>query len=258
MEFDKKIKVVLLEIGLSSIQSDFYLAVLKNGPAPVSKIAKTLNINRTNSYVVVERLKELDLVWEENKPQGKVLHAKSYTSVITALKKKEEELVAFKETVTSFAPIFDSFTLTQNTSGPKIKLFQSKSGLSSLVDEIITSSNKTKEILLFTNQDTEKGFFTKKTHDEFIKRRIDNTIGIKVLAVNNDAGQQLHKLDAKYLRKTKMLPDSFQFNSEIYIYDNKISMIDIKEEIIGVVIESEELYKIHRQMFEVLWVTIPD
>lgn len=253
MDFDKKVKTVLLEIGLSPVQSDFYIAVLKNGPAAVSKIAQNLKINRTNSYVIVDKLKELELVWEENKPQGKVLHARSYQSILNNLKKKEESLDQYKGTIQSLASTFDTFTSDQNMSGPKIKLFQSKPGLDALVDEILDSCKDSREILLYTNQESEKNFFSKKKHDEFIKRRVENGIKIKVLTINNEAGIELQKTDVKFLRETKLLPDGFLFNAEIYIYGNRTAMIDIKEEIIGVVTESEELSKIQRQVFDDLW-----
>ena len=64
---------------------------------------------------------------------------------------------------------------------------------------------------------------------------------------------QLKKSDKKFLRETKILPESFTFNSEIYIYDNKICLIDLKKDIIGVIIESSELYNIHKQIFDMLW-----
>lgn len=253
MEFDRNVKNVLLEVGLSSLQSDFYLIVLKNGPTTVSKVAKTLGINRTNSYVIVDKLKDFNLVWEENKPQGKVLHARPYSSILDSIEEKEKRIENFKGTIKALAPVFDSFTSTQNVTGPKVKLFQSKSGLSTLVDEILDVANYSKEIMLYTNQETEKSFFSKKTHEEFIKRRVENGIRIKVLCIDNDEGKILKALDEKFLRETKLLSPDFNFNAEIYIYENRVCMIDIKEEIIGILIESEELYKIHRHLFEVMW-----
>src|SRR5688500_18347478 len=109
MEFDKKVQKILTDLGLSELQADFYIALLKRGGAPVSKISKDLGINRTNAYVIIDKLKALDLIWEENKPLGKVIHAKSYENVLKALNDKEKEIFSHKQSVHDLIPVFNSF-----------------------------------------------------------------------------------------------------------------------------------------------------
>jgi hypothetical protein len=195
----------------------------------------------------------MNLVVEENKVSGKVVYAKSYEPILEALNQKEAKVSSNKDTILSLATMFNSFASSGNNHGPKIRTYDTKHEFDSLLEDILAKTDSTKEILLFTNQLTEQGFFGKKSHDEFIRKRIENHIKIKVLAVNNAEGLELQKSDSKSLRETKLLPDSFDFNSEIYIYDGKITMIDVKEDIIGVVIESEELFKIHTQIFNILF-----
>jgi sugar-specific transcriptional regulator TrmB len=253
MEFSGKIRVVLIEIGLTEIQADFYLFLLKTGGNTVSRVAKALNINRTNSYTIVDRLRELDLVTEENKTSGKVIYAKSYEPILEALGRKEKSIENLKSTVNSLIPIFASFGLKSNYGGPKIRTYESKREFGYLLEDMLSNPFGTKEMLLFTNQSTEKGFFSKHSHEEFVQKRVKNGIKIRVLAVNNDEGGELMLNDAKLLRETRLLPENFDFNAEIYIYDNKVTMIDVKEDIIGVVIESDELVSIHKQLFEMMW-----
>ena len=112
---------------------------------------------------------------------------------------------------------------------------------------------KTDEILLFTNQETEKKYFSRSLHTQFIKRRIAKKIPIKVLAVQNKEAELLLKSDKESLRETKLLPPSFTFFSEIYLFQNKIILIDVEEHIIGILLDSEELYNIHKQLFNFLW-----
>jgi ribosomal protein S19 len=126
--------------------------------------------------------------------------------------------------------------------------------LDTIADDILTSS-KGQDILLYSNQRTEKSFFSKAMHEKFVQTRIKNNTKIKVLVVDNKEGRELKKSDKGLLRETKILPKNISFNSEIYIYDGKIAMIDIKDEVIGVIIENEELFRVHRQMFEVVWKT---
>jgi sugar-specific transcriptional regulator TrmB len=254
MDFTNKVKKVLQEIGLTEVQADFYLFVLKSGGATVSHAAKSLGINRTNSYAILDKLKAFDLVVEENKVSGKLIHAKSYEPILEALTAKELEVSSHKNTVLTLAPLFNSFASKSNYQGPRIRTYESKHDFGYLLDDILANPDGTKEIYLFTNQATERGFFSLKSHRDFVNKRVENKVSIKVLAVNNEQGRELLLEDAKFLRETRLLPDSFDFSSEIYIYDGKITMIDVKEDIIGVVIESEDLYKIHAQLFEAFWI----
>jgi sugar-specific transcriptional regulator TrmB len=253
MEFDSKVKKILSELGLTELQSRFYLTLLKSGGMSISKLAKLLGINRTNSYNILEKLKSLDLVYEENKQTGKVIFAKSYETLLSALKTEENKIKDYQTSVNELIPFFKSFNSKEIPDSPKVRIFDGTKGLNSIVDDILDNTSKNKEILLFSNQQSAKGVFSKKKHEEFIKTRIQKNIKIKVLSINNDAGHELKSLDSKNLRETKILPQGFSFDSEIYIYENKISMLDVKSQIIGVVIESEELFRVHKQFFEFLW-----
>jgi sugar-specific transcriptional regulator TrmB len=253
MDFTKKVKKVLLEIGLTEIQADFYLFLLKTGGSTVSHVAKSLSINRTNSYAILEKLRTLDLVSEENKITGKVIYAKSYEPIVSALEEKEKEVSDLKQTIHSLAPIFTSFSSSSSLPGPKIRTYESKREFDYLLEDILAKAREGKEILLYSNQATERGIFSKKAHDDFIRIRVENGIKIKVLTIDNEEGRALVPNDKKFLRETRILPPSFDFTAEIYIYDNKITMVDMKEDLIGVIIESPELYKIHEQTFMMIW-----
>lgn len=45
----------------------------------------------------------------------------------------------------------------------------------------------------------------------------------------------------------------FNISNEINIYDNKVSIITLKEGKIGVLIESKEIYESMKTIFEILW-----
>ena len=254
MEFDKEIKEILNKLGFTDLQSRIYLTILKSGGLTVTKLARSLGINRTNLYNILERLKVLDLIHEESRITGKVLYAKSYKQLLALLDQEDNQLQSHKVSIKSLIPLFNSFASDKNISDqPKVMVFEGKAGLNNIIDEILNKDIKDKEILLFTNQEAIKGVFSRKRHDEFVKRRVNNKIKIKVLAVSNEEARKLKLLDKQNLRETKILPNSFNFNSEIYIYNGKVCMLDIKTDIIGVIIESQELCRIHTQFFNHLW-----
>ena len=254
MDFENKISSVLFEIGLTEIQSNVYFNILKSGGSTVTKIAKSLKINRTNSYIIIDKLKSLNLVWEDNLPKGKIIYAKSYDVILKNLNRKKELLSDFEKDVNGLIPVFNSYVNQKSKLYPRVRIYEGVEGLNEITYDIIDSNFNLSEILLFSNQEDEQKLFNAANHDDFIKRRIKNKINIRVLATNNRKGVELQSLDKKYLRETKLLPKSFNFNSEVYIYNDKLAMIDLKENnIVGVIIESQELSNIQKQLFEFLW-----
>ena len=243
---------VLEDLELTELQINCYFAILKSSGIKISSLAKQIAVNRPNTYTLVEKLKELDLVYEENLVNGKVIYAKPLKSIISALEAKKLKFEDNIALASSLAPIFESLQSSSNSFLPKIRTFDTKYSLDTIADDILSSS-KNQEILLFSNQITEKLFFSKKMHEEFVGKRVKNNSPIRVLAVKNREGENLQREDHKYLRTTKLLPESMNFKSEIYLYNNKIAMIDIKESVIGIIIESEELYNFHKQSFELIW-----
>jgi len=59
-----------------------------------------------------------------------------------------------------------------------------------------------------------------------------------VLVVDNEEGRVLKERDPGNLRETRILPKHVSFTSEIYMYENKVTMIDVKDEAVGVIVEN--------------------
>lgn len=51
----------------------------------------------------------------------------------------------------------------------------------------------------------------------------------------------------------RLLPETTDFNTMVYLYADKMAMIFLREQISGLVIESEELFKVFKFMFDSLW-----
>lgn len=251
--FDEKVKNILTKIGLTDVQSRMYIIILKSGGIKISRAAKLLQINRTNAYQVVDKLKELGLIWESLGQNGKVLQAYGIEVISKKLNLIENEFSDLNTRLQSMEPFFRPYMQKQNLKNASLKSFIGSEGLDLILDDIIEASKNTQLIYLFTNQSTERNMFSRYKHESFVKNRIKNKIFIKVLAVNNKEGHSLQRNDEKYFRKTNFLPKNFDFFAETYIYANKVAMIDFNSDIIGMVFESDELFKIQKSLFEFMW-----
>lgn len=252
MKDEEKLKSILVDLGLTELQIRAYLVILKANGIKISTLAKQIAVNRPNTYTLIERLKEFELIHEENLVTGKIIYASDHHNIIEKLKQINKKFEKDIIQVQSLDSYFKLIKANSNNYLPKVRTFETKYSLDTIADDILSSS-KGKEILLFSNQKIEKQFFSKKMHENFVKTRVKNKTNIRVLVIDNFDGTALRSHDKGLLRETRILPEEIEFSSEIYIYENKIAMIDIKEEVIGIIIENEELFNVHKQLFELIW-----
>jgi len=60
-------------------------------------------------------------------------------------------------------------------------------------------------------------------------------------------------LGPKQLREVKIIPATYKYHGMVFIWQNKIAMFSFKKDMEALVIESEELSKIQKAMFDVIW-----
>ncbi|MCC2631443.1 MAG: hypothetical protein K0S20_142 [Patescibacteria group bacterium] len=78
---------------------------------------------------------------------------------------------------------------------------------------------------------------------------------MRALTPSTPGGINVAERDPKELRHTRLLdPSQFQGAIEMNVYANKIATVSfVKNELIGIIIESAVLSQAQRQVFEMLW-----
>lgn len=246
---DKLLEDTLKLLNLNDKEIKFFKTCFKLGNPTINEIIKTARLERSTGYLIAQSLIEKDLIEEDYREYKKRLIAAEPKKLLRILSAKGRTLgrqeIELKEKLPDLQAIYKN-----NDIRPNVRVFDGLSGLLEIWQDILTSKTK---ILLWTNQETEKQFFTPAQHQKFIEERIQKKIQINVLAVNNQKGSELAKNDEKSLRQTKLLPKEVIFSAETYIYDNKVAILDYKKDIIGIIIESEPIYNSQKAIFEMTW-----
>lgn len=247
---EKILRDTLALLSLSAKETTFFEACFRIGPATIPEIAKIAKIERSTAYLIANELIAKKLIKEDLsnfKKKYFTVEPKDLARIVAAkqrlLRRQELEIL---EKLPELQALYKASDLR-----PKVRIFDGRSGLANILNDITKSQGK--EILLWTNQDSEKLFFTEAEHNRFISQRLASKIKIKVLAVDNDLGKKLLFDENRLLRQTKLLPKDFTFSAETYIYDQKIAILDYKKDIIGVIIESEPIFNSQKAIFELVW-----
>jgi sugar-specific transcriptional regulator TrmB len=90
---------ILINTGLTQLQSQTYLYLLENGPSAPKSLVGHLKISRTNAYKVLESLEELDLANKEKLGKKIVYSPKDPSSLSSLVAEKRNNIIALEQTV---------------------------------------------------------------------------------------------------------------------------------------------------------------
>ncbi len=246
---EKILKDTLTQLGLTPKEIRFFLACFKIGPATVNEIAHEAKLQRSTAYIIAEDLLEKKLLEENLHRYKKKVRTVDPGALIRILAAKQRILGRQELELKEHLPELQALHQASEVR-PKVKVFEGIHGLSAVEQDVLSAKG---EILLWSNQETERTFFTPAYHEKFIEERKKRGIFIRVLAVDNDMGRELKRLDSQNMRETRLLPKNISFTSETYIYDNTIAILDHKKDIIGISIYSEPIVAAQKAIFELSW-----
>jgi len=247
----KEIKNALKFLGLHKNAVSFYLASYKIGYESVGKIARITKLDRSSAYLALSQLEEMGLILEDRKSKIRKICARPPKAVLSRLRSNSRKLRNQCEKIESKLPELLA-EYQQKDNQPVLQFFSGKDGLRQITDDILEMENT--ELLVLSNQKEEKRVFNGIDHKEFVKKRVERNISIRVLVPDTVEGRQLSKQDKACLRETRIINENkIPFTNEIYIYNDKIAMLEFVDEIQGFIVKSFAFHQSQKWMFEKLW-----
>lgn len=234
---------LLTGFGLKIQEAKAYLACLKLGQSTVSQIARETYMQRTFMYDILDVLKKRGIVSEVDVAGKKQFRAIPIESFRFLLKEKFERFEAF---------IPELRTLEAQTDSPNVRFFEGKDGIKSVLQDTLDQPPDS-EIFCYSNA---QGFYTKEDDFEkwYVGERAKRKINMRFLAPDNPETLAYVKNDKRDLRTSRLVPQNlFPFPAEIDIYGNKVAIITLRKEMAAMIIESEDVAKTQRMIFELAW-----
>ena len=232
----------LKDFGLNESEAKVYLYLLEEGQCTPPKIAKGVGIIRTNSYNVLETLRNMGLVEEHLQGKRKAYLAADPTSLLRSVEQK-------KETLERLLPDLRALHTVQKNK-PKVRFYDGWGE----VKEIYLQAAEREEVFGLGSaksiSNLEKDFFAK-----FLKKlKSRNVIFHDILTHDSgsaEGAQMLASLGALY--DYRLLPKSQGDQpTDILIWGDNVALITLAEPIFGTVLTSPLLSK----TFRVIWATM--
>ena len=241
---DIKTVKIIENLGLESKEARAYLAALELGGASVLEIAKKANIERVNTYYVLESLEQKGLVYESKRGKGRKFYAIGPDKFIEQVQEK----------VSDFHGILPDLRAIENRkeNKPKIRYFEGIEGIKQAYADTLRIDAKNEEILSVA---TAVGVYSYLGDwiGKYLEKRIQKGIHIRAIIEDSDEARTHKDNDREELRVTKLVPkEKFPFKNEINIYGNKV-MIASYADLMAAVIESQDVAETQRAFFELAW-----
>ncbi len=240
---------ILASVGLDEKESQLYVSGLQLGTAPASDYAKATNLNRITVYNVLESLVHKGYFTVVRKARAKWYAPVAPEYLALEARKNVEAL-------DRALPELRSLQGSQFRK-PHVRYYEGWEGLRRVYEDTLTAET---ELLNFANSAAVRSFWPE--YDlEYVNERVKRGIRLRGIAPNDTVGRQVHGEDESKLREIRLVPSAdVDFTNEINIYDHKVAICSFTDSgsrndqgVFAVIIESKEVAKTQRQIFEMAW-----
>lgn len=244
----------LTDLGLSSKEAKIYLALLELGTASAQAIARRADIVRPTTYVILETLARKGLAAKATGPDAKkmLFTAEAPERLEAYVRQQQQQLEQRRQGLARLLPELRSIHL-RGEERPRVRLFEGKEGLRILQQEFVQVSSE--PIIAMASEDELYELFPPEEFDQTIRSlRVQAGIHSRYIYVTAKGPLYTPEDDRAALRESRYLPkDKAPIQASFAIHGPILSIVSLKNKIIGVLIEHADIAESFRALFEFVW-----
>ncbi len=237
----------LEEYGLKEKHARVYLACLELGSGSILKISQKAGLPRSTTEVILVALLGKGFVSSFKKRNIKYFSTEDPKKIVASVKARAELL---ERALPDFRELYARSNII-----PTVRFYHGKESMKIVFDEILTDKS-VHELLAFSSVDDIFELLGKKFVG-FVQKRVTRGMRSRVILRESPRAWERVRLGGSELREVKLISHGYEHHGLFYIWGNKIAMISLKNEWSVLIIESEELAKSQRMLFEALWDSLP-
>ena len=235
----------LVQYGLTERQSKVYITCLEFGVVSIQQISKKLQIARSSCEATLFQLQAKGFV---SVHKNKSVRRFSPEDPKHVLKTAEQKVQALSGSLPDLSSLF-----LKNNSIPSVRMYEGKDGMWAVLEEILSEA---KVLCGFGSADALYDRIGE-TFPEFRKRRIQKRIPVKIILKDSPKARQRQEVGPSELRDVRIISDTGNFASLMFMWNSKIASFSLKDEIVAVVIESKEISEGQMAIFNFAWNALP-
>jgi HTH-type transcriptional regulator, sugar sensing transcriptional regulator len=237
------IQPLLRDLGLFDSDIRIYLYLLENGLSSPPQIAAGSRIARTNTYAVLQRLKEKGLIEEQAKRERKAYIATDPLALEQSFERK-------REAIHQMLPDLRALYAVEKNK-PKIRFYEGPEQIQQIFLETLSAQEifgfaSTKQLFTLS-----PSFFEK--YRKKIKERNIVFHDILTFASGEESGPKA-KEQLKGFYDFKLLPKEYgDLPTDILLWEDNIALITTSPPLFGTILTNPALAQTFRVFFTVMW-----
>ncbi|MEW6610607.1 MAG: helix-turn-helix domain-containing protein [Patescibacteria group bacterium] len=245
MDIDK-IKAILINVGLSKLETDCFLALLKRSPQRASEISRALDVPKATVLVALNRLSDRFSIVKRTKQKNSYQFVvEDPRDLLHFLEREETVLAQHKKAITMLLPEMRSLQ-EYEVAKPKMYYYEGKEGVKQVFMQVL---NEADDIIGYGSNEDDVKYLPElypAYYEQRVKRKIPVTAIIPASPFNI---AETIKNEMAQLRKTHLIPAQYNYPIQVNIYKNTTVFYSF-EESFALVIKSKPISECLRAIFE--------
>ena len=244
------LKSALENTGLTGKQTAVLGVLLENGGSMlVASIARAAKLNRTTTYDILKELVDKGLASRVKKEGAFRYQSIAPESLPSYVERRRDALEESKRELAELVPQI-KLMQSKGRALPKVQFFEGREGMQQAYEDVLVNNNE-KILRGITGMDAVYANFDIAWVEYFLKKRTRLGIHCIDLVPETEGGKRSKADDEKYFRTTKFLPQKYNFEGDISIYDNKVAIVSYaRENPVAVIIEDDAIATMMKQVFD--------
>lgn len=247
-------RTILEAIGLSKTETNIYIAGLSSSSISPSDLAKQTGIKRPTVYHALSTLMDKGLAAKRDVGNKTIF---SMTNPSLLPKVVEQKITFLQQKRLALEDVMPALSQLKPVKKPKVLVshYEGVEGIKLLMEEAYYCQSRHWEALAPRNN-----FFLQFDKDYtryFLETRKQRGITARTLwerGIDEVRGRKLSPTEIAE-RNPRYLPKNMwgKFNSTMFLFDGKVAFISSIKELIGVLIQSDDIYSTMQAVFDGLW-----
>lgn len=246
----------LEKIGLSHHESLIYTKLLEAGDLTAGILSKVTKIKRPTVYLTLKELEARGIV-SEIVGKRKLFRAENPDKLYKITKRRRRKLIDDELELDQLIPTLLNITKHQTTE-TDVKVVYGMEAIKNLLEDI--SASRQSWYFFGSSENILKAIPAKDFQEllEETNKLREKATRPKVYFITDRGIKKIthFKAPKPLIREIKILPHIIKEKSALLIYENKVVILNIDENIFATVIESRETAGMVRLMFKMLWESI--
>jgi len=245
----EKLTEVLQKMGLTENEAKVYMAAISLGPSPVLRLSRGAGVKRTTVYSVIESLKMKGLMGEEHKGLKTIF-------VATNPERLEDVLDERKKVLTKHMGDFTTIFNLRAGEGT-LRYYESLEAVKGVYDDILKDVRPGDYYCVIGDVERllelDQKFFA-----GFLERRSGKDLDIRLLYTDSERARYGKQFARNFNQQVKILPEGTRLTTSLVITPQKIVINQYETPFSCIVIQTKSAIQMQKEVFEVMWRSIPE